>query len=142
MTHSIISSTLSALVAALLGVVGCTVADDASPAEIRISPAGPAAASLAGQLPRTLSFSDRMGTAQVATLDQPLDLGASAGEEVRAYRAGDVAYWPESQSLVVFLSDGAAVPDGGLVAVGAVDGDLAGLADCVRDCPFAVAVAP
>ena len=53
---------------------------------------------------------------------------------MRTYRAGDIAYWPDGGSLVVFLVDGAGVPAGTLVAVGKVDGELSRFANCVRDC--------
>jgi hypothetical protein len=52
-----------------------------------------------------------------------------------------VAYWPAERTLVVFLTDGAAVPDGGLALVGRVAEGLDGLAGCARACVVGLAPA-
>ncbi|ACQ78676.1 hypothetical protein Bcav_0412 [Beutenbergia cavernae DSM 12333] len=92
------------------------------------------AAQLTEQLPsdHILSFDSRMGTAQVAALPQPLDV---RGDAMRSYRAGDVVYWSTEQALVIFLTDGFAVPDDGvLTRIGAVVDGMDQLVGCERDC--------
>ena len=75
---------------------------------------------------------DRMGTAQVAHLQAALDTAGAA--PISSYRAGDIAYWPAEQSLIVFLADGSAVPSDGLVGVGRVTSGIDHLIGCARDC--------
>lgn len=118
-----------------LGVAGCAPADVSSDgaATVRVvldeSVAAPVAAQLRGPIP----FQDRMGTALVTQLDEPLDVD---GEKVDSYRAGDVAYSAADREVVVFLSDGSAVPAGGLTRLGEIADGLDGLMGCVSDCPL------
>jgi hypothetical protein len=90
------------------------------------------AVQLAPQLPLVVAFNDRMGAAEFATLPQPLAIGGAP--QMSGYRTGDVAYLAAEQSLVVFLSDGTAVPETGLVLVGRMTSGLGDLAGCTRDC--------
>jgi len=86
---------------------------------------------VAAQLGDRLVFDDRMGTAQIARLASPMEV---EGEPVSDYTAGDVAYWPAGHSVVVFLSDGRAVPEGGIVLIGAVANGVEALSGCADDC--------
>ena len=90
------------------------------------------AAHLVWNLPRTLTFSDHMGAAVFARLPDPLAFDSTA--PVDGYRAGDIAYVPSEQSIVVFLTDGTAVPDHGLVVLGHVASGVHDLDGCVRNC--------
>jgi hypothetical protein len=90
----------------------------------------PAAVQLAERSVGELVVDRRMGTAHVA--DLALDVGFS--RTVDSYRAGDVAYWASGEKVVIFLTDGAAVPPGGLVPLGQVTDGLAGLTGCASDC--------
>jgi hypothetical protein len=92
----------------------------------------------AGELPTAVSFSDRMGTAQVAPLTTPLDGADSAAET--EFRAGDVAYWAPDHALVVFLSDNSSAQAGDLFLLGHITSELEDLAGCVRDCRVQLAV--
>ena len=91
--------------------------------------------SMVAQLPDTVSFSDRMGTAQVAQLPEALNV---AGGPMTHYEAGDVGYAPAERSLVVFLTAGAGEAAADLVKVGRVDSGLSGLSNCVLDCEVAL----
>jgi len=91
-----------------------------------------AAAQLAARLPLTVKFHDRMGTAVFAQL--PMPLAPDDATPMNDYRAGDIAYVTSEQSIVVFLTDGSAVPDGGLVLLGHVERGLDDLASCRQDC--------
>lgn len=117
----------------LVGLPSCSVVPDgaARVVEIRLSDF-PAAAQIAHSLPLDLRFDDRMGSAQVAHLPVPLETGIP--EPVAGYRAGDVAYWVPEQSIIVFLSDGHAVPADGLVRVGHISAGMNDLADCAQSC--------
>lgn len=90
------------------------------------------ATQLASQFPLELTFTDRMGIAEFAPLPAPLLVDGAA--RMSSYRAGDIAYLASEQSVVVFLSDGAAVPDDDLMLIGHVASGLDNIADCVRDC--------
>lgn len=85
---------------------------------------------VAAQLPDQLVFTDHMGTAQIAPLAAPLEL---QGPPASDYRAGDVAYWEHDHSVIVFLSDGAAVPAGGLIIIGRVTQGMSDLISSSRD---------
>lgn len=100
-------------------------------AEIRLDNAAEST-QLAQRLPRSILFTDAMGTAHVARLREPLDF--RGGAPISGYRAGDVAYWAAEQSIIVFASDGAGVPEDGLVLIGHVSAGLDDLAGCNRDC--------
>ena len=112
---------------------------DAPPVAVVALDDSAAAAELAMQLPLVLTFTDRMGTAEFAQLPAPLDIDAA---QMSSYRAGDVAYFESEQSIVVFLSDGTAVPDGGLVLVGHVTSGLDVVAGCARDCAIQFVTTP
>lgn len=101
-------------------IVGIRIADSATARE------------LAQRLPDTVTFDDRMGVAEVAHLRMPLDASQSA--PMTAYHAGDVAYQVSQQSLIVFLSDGSAVPGGDLILVGHIGTGYDHIAGCTRDC--------
>ena len=90
------------------------------------------AAQIAALLPLTVTFHDRMGTAALAQLPTPLPADHAA--PMNEYRAGDVAYVTAEQSIVVFLTDGSAVPDHGLTLLGHLTTGLDELVDCGRDC--------
>ena len=98
------------------------------------------AAQLAAQLPLSVTFHDRMGTAVFAQLPTPL--ATNGADPVHQYRAGDVAYVTAEQSIVVFLTDGSAVPDHGLILLGHLKRGLDDLADCRRDCPVELTADP
>lgn len=83
------------------------------------------------ELRRPLTYDDRMGTALVAQLSTPLPV---AGEHISRYRAGDVVYSDTEQAIIIFLSDGAAVPSGGLYRLGTVADGVDALAGCRSDC--------
>jgi hypothetical protein len=80
-----------------------------------------------------------MGTAVIGRL--PAALSVRGAVRVEAYRAGDVAYVASEQSVVVFLTDGGAVPDGGLILLGHVTSGMDDLGRCVRDCAIDLGVA-
>lgn len=92
----------------------------------------------AAGLPTAFSFSDRMGTAQVAPLTTPLDGTDSVAES--EFRAGDVAYWARDHVLVVFLSDNSSARAGDLYLLGHITSELEDVAGCVRDCRVQLAV--
>lgn len=93
-----------------------------------------AADQLVAQQSSTLSFSDRMGTALVAHLSSPLSVDRT--DTADRYLAGDVAYIQDEQALVIFLVDGSAVPESGLIILGRLSSGLGDLVGCVRDCPL------
>ncbi|KJL44151.1 cyclophilin-like fold protein [Microbacterium trichothecenolyticum] len=90
------------------------------------------ASQLAPLLPVNVTFHDRMGTAVFAQLPAPLSTDHAT--PMNDYRAGDVAYVTAEQSIVVFLTDGTAVPDHGLTLLGHLTAGLDELVDCARDC--------
>ncbi|HEY9308052.1 MAG TPA: cyclophilin-like fold protein [Microbacterium sp.] len=96
------------------------------------------AAQLVSHLPSTLTFSDRMGAAVFAPLPVPLALDSTAA--VDGYRRGDIAYVSSEQSIVVFLTDGTAVPDHGLVVLGHLTSGLQDLDGCVQNCAVELVV--
>ncbi|MCO5954463.1 cyclophilin-like fold protein [Microbacterium yannicii] len=130
--QDVFNSVVAALLCAVL-VLSPGVATPPSQVHIAVDDAG-TAGQFGSRLPLALTFHDRMGTAVFARLSEPLavDQRTPAGE----YRAGDVAYVASEQSIVVFLSDGSAVPAQGLVLVGHTTNGLDDLAGCVRDCPI------
>jgi hypothetical protein len=91
--------------------------------------------SMVAQLPDTVSFSDRMGTAHVAQLPEALNV---AGGPMTHYEAGDVGYAPAERSLVVFLTAGRGDAAADLVKVGRVDSGLSELSNCVLECEVAI----
>ena len=103
-------------------------------AEVELRPA--VAAQLADRSGDVLVLADRLGTAQTARLHGPVAVGPA--DLAGGYRAGDVAYWAPEQLLVVFTTDGSALPDGGLTLVGRVSHGLDALAGCARDCAVGV----
>lgn len=126
---------LNSVVAAVL-LLTTAVLSQGSPApppevSVLVDDSG-AAREFAAQLPSDLTFDDRMGTAVFARLTSVLpDQGAAAMDQ---YRTGDIAYVPSEQSIVVFLTDGQAVPDSGLILLGHVTSGMHHLAGCVRNC--------
>ncbi len=90
------------------------------------------AAQIAARLPVTVTFHDRMGTAAFAQLPTPLSFDRAT--PMNDYRAGDAAYVAAERSIVVFLADGTAVPDHGLILLGHLSTGLDELVDCARDC--------
>lgn len=126
---------LVAPLAVLMLLAGATAfagpSDSAVHSQITVNDSA-AAVQLAQGLPRSLLFSDRMGTAQVANLSEPLQ--GRAGHTISSYRAGDVAYWHREQSIIVFLTDGAGVPADGLSLIGHISDGLDELAGCHRNC--------
>jgi hypothetical protein len=82
----------------------------------------------AAQLPLTLDLRDPMGQAKSGRLPAPID---STGEGTTPDPdAGGIYYVPSSQILAVFYDDlNQTVPAPGLIRLGAVDGDLAPVAD-------------
>ncbi|MHA6523967.1 cyclophilin-like fold protein [Tessaracoccus sp. G1721] len=123
--------------AALLAASACTAAPSSTATLLEVSlDASPAGLTVAPHLPASLTFSDRMGAAQVAQLPSALPVAASP--EVSTYRAGDVAYSFDEHALVVFTVDGAGAGETRLVRVGRVAQGLAELSGCVRDCTVAL----
>lgn len=101
------------------------------PAQVGLTGAANAAVR-SGELPAVLELDDRMGTALVARLAEP---GSVSGPLLAGgYRAGDIAFRAAEQAVVVFLVDGAALPDDGLTYLGRVTEGLSGLAGCSHDC--------
>lgn len=90
------------------------------------------------ELPATLSFSDRMGTAQLASLTSPLDSTGSI--PVTEFRTGDVGYWSSTHSVIVFLSDTSAAPRADVYLLGHVTSGLEDLSGCIRDCEVRLTV--
>jgi hypothetical protein len=128
--HYVLNSVVAALLCAVLVL---SPGDATPPPQVHIAAdAAGTAGQFGSRLPLAVTFHDQMGTAVFARLPEPLavDQRAAAGE----YRAGDVAYVASEQSIVVFLADGSAVPDQGLVLLGHVTDGLDDLADCARDC--------
>lgn len=118
-----------------LGVAGCAPADVSSDgaATVRVALDESVAAPVAAQLRGPIPFEDRMGTALVTQLDEPLNID---GEKGGSYRAGDVAYSAADREIVVFLSDGSAVPASGLTRLGEIGEGLDDLVGCASDCPI------
>jgi hypothetical protein len=132
---------LNSIVAALLLLTApVLVPGDPSPPPRALVALGDSATAdqLALQLPAAITFSDRMGAAVIGRL--PAALSVRGAVRVEAYRAGDVAYVASEQSVVVFLTDGSAVPDGGLILLGHVTSGMDDLARCVRDCAVELGV--
>ncbi|WP_457101694.1 cyclophilin-like fold protein [Microbacterium sp. P5_E9] len=129
----------SAPVLSSTGVGGPAAVADNPPVAVITLNESSVAAELASQLPLVLNFSDRMGTAEFAPLPEPLDIDSA--DQMSGYRAGDVAYLASEQSIVVFLSEGTAVPAGDLVLVGHVTSGLNVVAGCVRDCAVQIVAA-
>ena len=129
---------LALILAAFLAVTlpACARLDNhRTDVQIHLS-SSPTAAEFERQVPGTFVFADRMGAALVALLPTPLKVdGANA---MTRYRAGDVAYWADEQSLFVFRTDGESVPGAGLVLVGHVTGGTAALAHCTQNCALRV----
>lgn len=127
---------LNSIVAALLLLTAPTISHGsptpASQAVLALEDSA-TALQLAAQLPLTARFHDRMGTAVFAQLPTPL--AVTDADPLRAYRAGDIAYVTAEQNIVVFLTDGSAVPDHGVVLLGHLDRGLDDLAGCRNDCP-------
>lgn len=113
---------------------------EAPPPRALVAISGSATATqLTSQLPITMTFNDRMGAAVFAQL--PAALTVAGSTPISGYRAGDVAYIASERSIVIFLSDGSAVPDHGLVLIGHLTSPLGSLASCVRDCAVQLAAA-
>lgn len=135
--------TVTSFAVALLvsaGAPGCA-ADPSQPptAEVSVADAH-IATELSRRLPATVTFNDRMGTAWFAGLADPLDL--DTGDRLLDYQAGDVAYWPAGQSIIVVGHTGRGALDGEeIIAVGAVTSGFAAIADCVSDCAIRLTVA-
>ncbi|MGC5221747.1 cyclophilin-like fold protein [Micromonospora sp. DT81.3] len=124
-------NTIAAAAAVLL--TASLPAPTPDPQSVRVTLDDSAAAEqLASQLSLELTFDDRMGTAAFAQLRLPLVM--DGGAVMSEYRAGDLAYLASEQSIIVFLTDGSAVPDDGLVALGHVTSGMDGIAACVRHC--------
>jgi hypothetical protein len=126
---------LNSVVAALLLLTTPTLAPASTAPPPRASVVldhSAGAAQIAALLPITVTFHDRMGSAAFAQLPTPLP--ADHATPMHEYRAGDVAYVSAEQSIVVFLTDGTAVPDHGLAFLGHLATGLDELAGCVRDC--------
>lgn len=85
-----------------------------------------------------LSFADRMGTAQLALLESPLDSAGAIATTV--YRAGDVGYWEPAQTLIVFLTDTGSAPDGDVFVLGHITQGLEELTNCKRDCQVKLSI--
>ena len=123
----------AALSVVLAGTAGCGAVPASAVRIDVVAVAGSLSSSeLDGLLPLSLSLSDSMGSAQIADLPHPLnDLGLPA---VEGYEAGDVLYWSAEKRIVIPTSDGAALPEGGLVLLGRVAKDLDPLVDCTSSC--------
>lgn len=129
--------TLRFLTALALPAVAATVSacSIAGGTEVTLDLAMSTSPSMVAQLPDTLSFSDRMGTAQVAQLSEALNV---AGDPMTSFEAGDVGYAPAERSLVVFLTDGAGEVASDMVRVGRVHSGLSDLSNCVLECEVAL----
>jgi len=125
-THSLPSAALATGV--LLTIAACTPA--VTPTVLNTAFSIPETA-VADQLGDQLVFADRMGTAQLAPLLAPLDVD---GTPATRLETGDVAYWPKGLRIVVFLSEGAAVPGDELVVIGHVSEGLDDFLGCDRKC--------
>lgn len=120
-----------ALLSLVAGALGCSAPDPSSTTVLTFQLSVPAQqAGIADQLPTTLTFHDRMGTALVAPVEGGLDpRGMASAEE---FPHGTVAYSVRKRSLVVFQTDDRAA--GTLVVLGRVTGGLEHLASCTRAC--------
>lgn len=131
MTHRLLAALATSLI--LIGITGYLLnTHPTTVATIELSNSA-TAARFGQRLPEVLLFNDRMGTAEISRLGEPLAVGSVGSAD--AYRAGDVAYWAPERTVVVFLTDTSAVPDTGLVRLGRVVAGLDGLAECNRNCP-------
>jgi hypothetical protein len=130
---------LTTVIAALLLTAGAAAcAPEAGTHSVAMRSSGAGVDQVAQQLPRNLTFENRMGTALVAHISTPIEAGRAVS--VSAFRAGDVAYSPGEESVVVFLADGSSATGAGLVLVGHVDGeDLSQLSNCVQRCEVRLA---
>jgi hypothetical protein len=90
----------------------------------------PAAVQLAERSAEELVFDASMGTAHVANVTLDVDFSPT----VDSFQAGDVAYWALGEKVVIFLTDGSAVPPEGLVLLGQVTDGLDHLTGCASDC--------
>lgn len=134
---------VNSVVVALLLLTTATLAHGSTtpPVQASVTLAESATAGqIVAQLPRTVTFHDRMGTAVFAQLATPL--AVDGADPMNEYRAGDIAYVAAERNLVVFLSDGAAAPDHGLTLVGHLAAGLNQLADCPHGCTVELAIAP
>ena len=121
------------IAAALLLLTAAVPAPTPDPPSVQVTLDDSAAATqFASQLSLELTFEGRMGTAAFAQLPVPLVTDGSAF--MSEYRAGDLAFLPSEQSIIVFLTDGSAVPGEGLVLLGHVTSGTHGIAACVRNC--------
>lgn len=73
-----------------------------------------------------------MGVAVMADLPASIDIAASRA--VTEYATGDVLYWPSENRIVVPISDGAALPGGGLILLGHITSGLNYLIECTHAC--------
>lgn len=84
----------------------------------------PIVAELAAMLPVTVEFSDTWGQAKTGRLPRPLTVGLAP--RTLEPSAGDIYYWPDTATLVVYYDDlGQSVPPPGLVRLGALETDPA-----------------
>lgn len=125
---------VAAAVAFLLsaGAAGCAGTRGTPTAGIDLHDSG-IVARLEGRLPVTVLFNDWMGAVEVARLDEPLELREA--EVIIDYQAGDVGYWPEQQSIVVFLHAGGGAAGANILRLGRITTGLADVANCTTNCP-------
>jgi hypothetical protein len=129
----LIGITLSALIG---GIAGCAPVTAYSPPIAVTADGSLSAAQLADVLPLDLSFSNSMGTAQIADLSHALDI--EAPNSVTRYAAGDVLYWPSRHRIVIPSSNGGALPAGGLILIGRITSVTKFLNECRRSCSIAL----
>lgn len=125
--------TTAAAVLIALGVTACAGSVERVPvAEVRLH-GSVVLSEVRPSLPMTVMFNNRMGAAEVAYLPEPLRL--EEGSVVHSFEAGDVAYWPAEQSIVIFLRAGSgAVSDERLLHIGHLTAGFADVADCAQNC--------
>lgn len=134
MTNRIVALLVAAAMVLLTAAACAPAAADRPRAQLAIlQPA------VAAQLSHRLAFDDRMGGAQIARLTAPIDV---EGETAFDYTSGDVAYWRAGRSVIVFLADGRAVPEGGIVIIGSVARGMDELTGCAADCVASIGAAP
>lgn len=133
--------TLTATLLILLSAVACGHPPAASnDVAVGLEPtSSPLSQAFAAELPATFSFTDRMGTALVATTEMRLTIDPN-GAPATEFRAGDVGYRVSGRALVVFLSDSPSAHTDDVYLLGHVVSGLGDIAECVRDCRIAFTV--
>jgi hypothetical protein len=91
----------------------------------------PASRQFAAMLPLTVQLKDVWQQAKSGRLPQTLT--ANGGTPVHDPTPGDIYFWPQTEVIVVYYADlGQAVPDPGLIRLGVIDNGLDTLTNAGR----------